>query len=276
LINLTINDNENHMKILVCIKEVVDPSSALSVTPCRTWVEYGHTAEYRMNRYDEYALEEALLIKEAHGDVTVDAVSVGPPRVKETLKRAMGKGADTAVHILYPEQGNTQPGYMDAHLVSSLIAEYAAPLSYDLIFTGVMAEDDMQCTVGPLIAARLDNPCAVSVVAEVLNIKDRTITVDCEMEGGMSESVVLSLPALLTIQSGINQPRYPSLSNMLRSKGQDIATVDPEPGPAVEKRDAGFAISLPVKDSTCNMITGTSEKKAETLATLLRDKMFVK
>jgi len=264
------------MKILVCIKEVVDPSSALSVSPCRTWVESGHTADHRMNRYDEYALEEALLIKEAHSDVTVDVISVGPARVAETLKRAMGKGADTAVHILYPGQGTTRPGYMDAHIVSSLIAEYAAPLSYDVILAGVMAEDDMQCTVGPLIAAHLDIPCAVSVVAEALNLNDRTITVDCEMEGGMSESAVLSLPALLTIQSGINQPRYPSLSNMLRSKAQAIATVDPEPVPAAEKRDAGFSLSLPLKDSTCTMITGTSEKKAETLARLLRDNMFVK
>ena len=264
------------MKILVCIKEVVDPSSDLSVSPCRTWVESGHTAEFRMNRYDEYALEEALLIKEAHSDVTVDVISVGPARVRGTLQRAIGKGADNAVHILYPGRGSAQPGYMDAHVVASLIAEYAAPMSYDVILTGVMAEDDMQCTVGPLIAAHLNIPCAVSVVAEALNPKDRTIIADCEMEGGMSESVALSLPALLTIQSGINQPRYPSLSNMLRSKAQDIATVDPEPGPAAAKRNSGFSISLPLKHSTCAMINGTSEQKAETLARLLRDNMLVK
>ena len=264
------------MKILVCIKEVVDPSSVLSVSPCRTRVESEHSAEHRMNRYDEYALEEALLIKETHNDVTVDVISVGPPRVKDTLKRAIGKGADTAVHILYPDNGNTPTGYMDAHIVSSLIAEHAASISYDLILTGVMAEDDMQCAVGPLIAARLDNPCAVSVVKEVLSMEDHTVTVDCEMEGGMSESVVLSLPALLTIQSGINQPRYPSLSNMLRSKGQKIETIEPALVPAIEKTHVEFSISLPAIDSDCIMMTGTSEKKAETLATLLRDKMFVK
>jgi electron transfer flavoprotein beta subunit len=264
------------MKILVCIKEVIDPSSVLSVSPCRTWVESENSKEYRMNRYDEYALEEALIIKETLDNVTVDVISVGPTGVKDTLKRAIGKGADNAVHILYPDNGNTPNGYMDAHIVSSLIAGHAASISYDLILTGVMAEDDMQCAVGPLIAARLGTPCAVSVVNEVLNTKDHTVTVDCEMEGGLSESVVLSLPALLTIQSGINQPRYPSLSNMLRSKGMEIETIDPKPSPVAEKREVDFTVSIPIKDSDCIYMDGTSEKKAATLAALLRDMMLVK
>ena len=91
------------MKILVCVKEVPEPSSGLGINPDQTWAESGDPAEYRMNRFDEYALEEAILIKESHDNVVVDTVSVGPPRVKDTLKRALGKGADHAVHILYPE-----------------------------------------------------------------------------------------------------------------------------------------------------------------------------
>lgn len=264
------------MKILACIKEVPEPSSELSINSDKTWVDGGDSTEYRMNRFDEYALEEALLIKESFSDVLVDVISVGPPGVKDTLKRAMGKGADRAIHILYPESKKNHSRHMDAWTVSSLIAGYAASETYDLIFAGVMAEDDMQCVVGPLIASNLDIPCAVSVVKEALNTKERTITVDCEMEGGMSESAVLSLPALLTIQSGINHPRYPSLSNMLRSKSQEIATMDPEPFLSAQPAGYTFSVSFPDKASNCIMIDGTANKKADVLLDMLRDKMFLK
>jgi electron transfer flavoprotein beta subunit len=264
------------MKILVCIKEVPEPSSELSINSDQTWVEAGDSTEYRMNRFDEYALEEALLIKESFSDVVVDTISVGPPEVKDTLKRALGKGADHAVHILYPDSQQTNSRCMDAFTVSSLIAGYAASETYDLILAGVMAEDDMQCMVGPLIAANLTIPCAVSVVKERLNTKEHTITVDSEMEGGMSESVVLSLPALLTIQSGINQPRYPSLSNMLRSKSQEIATMDPEFFSPLNTNGYDFSVSFPDKSSNCIMIDGGSDNKADTLFAMLRDKLFLK
>ena len=139
-----------------------------------------------------------------------------------------------------------------------------------------MAEDDMQCMVGPLIAADLCIPCATSVIKETLSNKERAITVDCEMEGGMSEEAVLELPALLTIQSGINHPRYPSLSNMLRSKSQKILTVNSNKFPPLKKSDAVFSVSFPEKATDCTMIDGTTDEKAERLLGILRDKMLLK
>ncbi|MBW1893912.1 MAG: electron transfer flavoprotein subunit beta/FixA family protein [Deltaproteobacteria bacterium] len=267
------------MKILVCIKQVLESASALEINTEKKWIaDDDGSIEYRMNRFDEYALEEAVLIKERFPDVSVDVVSVGPDRVKDTLKRALGKGADNAIHINYPEP-QYDPGYIDSHTVSSLIAEYAAPKQFDLIFAGVMSEDGMHCMVGPLIAASLCIPCAVSVIKEELNREEKTVTADCEMEGGMSEKAILELPALLTIQSGINHPRYPSLSNMLRSKSQKILTIDSDdsdkfsPG---KKGDTVFSISFPERATDCTMIDGTADEKAERLLGILREKTLIK
>lgn len=259
------------MNILVCIKNVPAPSPTLVIDADRHWITDARLSEHAMNRFDEYALEEAILIKESHPNVGVDVVSVGPERVIPTLKRAIGKGADQAVHIDCPE-----PGHIDAHVVSLLITEYAASIGYDLILTGVMSEDAMQYMVGPLIAARLGIPCAVSVVNEVLDRDERTVTVMCEMEGGMSEKAVLGLPALLTIQSGINHPRYPSLSNMLRSKSQKIITIRRESHLDGRTNDPVFSISMPEKAANCNMITGSADEKADELFHMLRDNALFK
>ena len=114
-----------------------------------------------MNRFDEFALEEALLIKEKLPGTLVDALSVGPERASSNVQRALGMGADHGIHILIPSEG-----YMSPFTVASLIAAFARTRNYDLIMTGVMAEDTMACQTGQLIAALLDLPCATSVIKE--------------------------------------------------------------------------------------------------------------
>jgi electron transfer flavoprotein beta subunit len=258
------------VRILVCVKQVPDIESPLTIDDSSLWILEDDRIAYRMNRYDEYALEEAVLIREALGDVTVDAISVGPARVAAALKKSLEKGAINGIHIV-----RKTPGYCPPALTASLIAEYAKGNNYDLIFTGVMAEDDMQCQVGPLIAARLDIPCAVSVMKESMSPEDDTITVECEIEGGASETVRLPIPCLLAIQSGINRPRYPSLSNVLRAKEQKLVEIIPEESVASPMLENVLSLSYPLKSSRGTIIEGSIEQKAEKLLAILHEKSLL-
>jgi electron transfer flavoprotein beta subunit len=259
------------MKILVCIKQVVSTESSLELDSNGKWIQETDVTEFRMNRFDDYALEEALLIKEAYPDVTVDIVSVGPDRVQEVIKKALSKGADNGTHILH-----NKLGYCPPQTIAKLIADFAEKQSYDLILTGVMAEDDMLCQVGPMTAFLLAMPCAVSVIKENLDIRERILTVHCEMESGKVEEVVLPLPALLTIQSGINQPRYPSLSNILRANSQELALVEGYPEEEPDGKDTLLSVAYPAKSSTISMLEGSAEEKAEQLLKIFHNKSLLK
>ncbi|OHD65389.1 MAG: hypothetical protein A2176_15660 [Spirochaetes bacterium RBG_13_51_14] len=258
------------MKILVCVKQVPDSESPIEIDDAHQWIRVDDRASYRMNRYDEYALEEAVLIREAFVDVTVDAISVGPPHTATTLKKSLEKGADNGIHVLI--EGN---GYCPPLLVAACIADFARQNGYDLIFTGVMAEDDMQCQTGPLIAARLGIPCAVSVMKESINTKNTAITVDCELEGGISETIILPIPSLLTIQSGINRPRYPSLSSVLRAKEQALIQLSPDPSFLPVATERLVSISYPEQLLKGTIIEGTPEEKAEKLLGILHEKSLL-
>ena len=259
------------MNILVCIKQVPDLESTLAIDPDAKWILEDDTLKFRINHFDAFALEEAIRIKESFPDVTIDALSVGPARVDNVLKHAISVGVHDGIHIL-TEEG----GYMPPHMTATLIAEYAASKSYDLILAGVMAEDDMLYQVGPMTAALLDIPCATSVVKEQLYPENRTIAVDCEMEGGMTEQVELTLPALLTIQSGINHPRYPSLSNVLRANSQERILIHTDTAEAPGQREKVLSLALPEKSSKGVMLDGTPEEKAEMLLKIFHEKSFLK
>ncbi|MFZ5569222.1 MAG: electron transfer flavoprotein subunit beta/FixA family protein [Thermodesulfobacteriota bacterium] len=258
-------------KILVCIKAVTDLPPLLRMAPDIPWVSDAETGEYRINRFDEFALEEAIRIREKLPHVTVDALSVGPDHIRNALRRAMAIGADNGIHIRHESRG-----FSDAQHVAELIAGYAATGQYDLILTGVMAEDDMQGLVGPFVADLLGLPCATVVVRQDLNLSENTIRVACELEAGLSELVELRLPALLSIQTGINRPRYPSLSNMLRSRTKELTTIDAPPS---EKSRLPFlvnSIQEPVDESRCTFIGGSAEEKAVALLKIFSEKSLLR
>ncbi|MBF0226871.1 MAG: electron transfer flavoprotein subunit beta/FixA family protein [Desulfobacterales bacterium] len=259
------------MKILVCIKQVPNIEAQLNIDNETGWISAYSPVEYRMNRFDEYALEEALKIKESHLDVTIDVISSGPERVIDVLKRAIGMGADNGIHI-----NHLLEGFIPPEVVAELISQYALNQKYDLIFTGIMAEDDMQCLVGPMIAATMNLNCAVSVIQMKLDAKKKIINVICELEGGIHQSIQLSLPVLLTIQTGINKPRYPSLSNMLRAKKQIIQVILAKDLSKQYLKPMYQVVSLPQKSSTIQFIDGSSEEKAEKLLNILYAKSLLK
>jgi electron transfer flavoprotein beta subunit len=259
------------MKILVCVKQVASPETALESDSDEKWIRESDTTEFRLNRFDEYALEEAMLIKEAYPDVTIDAISVGPSRVSEAVKQALSKGAADGIHILRDEKG-----YCHANVTAQLISGYAGPKSYDLILAGVMAEDDMLCQVGPMVASMLNLPCAVSVISEKLDVENHVVEVDCEMEGGMVEKAVLTLPAVLTIQSGINRPRYPSLSNILRANSQELTVIEADYPKKHQVKETLLSFKRPEKSSQTILFEGTAEEKAEKLIKLFHKKALLK
>lgn len=259
------------MKILVCVKQVANPETSLESDPDGRWIQESDTTEFRLNRFDEYALEEAMLIKESYEDVTIDAISVGPSRVSEAVKQALSKGADNGIHILRDEKG-----YCQANITAQMIAGYAASKSYDLILAGVMAEDDMLCQVGPMVASILSLPCAVSVISKKLDFKNHVVEVECEMEGGMAEKAVLMLPAVLTIQSGINRPRYPSLSNILRANSQELTVIEADSSKKHHMKETLLSFKRPEKSMQTIMFEGTAEKKAEKLIKLFHKKSLLK
>lgn len=258
------------MRILVCVKQVPDIESILEIDTAGMWIQETGKVVYRMNRYDEYALEEAVRIKETVSGVTVDALSVGPERVRTTVTKALEKGADNGIHIAL--DGN---GYQSPFRIASAIADYARPRAYDLLFTGVMAEDDMQCQVGPMLAELLGLPSAPAVISETLEPSRETVHVECEMEGGIREQLSLTLPCLLSIQSGINRPRYPSLSNVLRAKKQELITVDANTLALPEPREIMKGLSYPEKPSYGIILEGTPEEKAEKLLRILYEKSLL-
>jgi len=256
------------MRILVCVKQVADTESNLILNNSSSWIEEDNKIAYRMNRYDEYALEEALLIKDAIQGVQLDVVSVGPDRAYSTVKKSLEKGADNGIHIKCDNPALSATG------TSSLIAQYASDKNYDLIFAGVMSEDLMQSQVGPMIAALLSIPCAVSAVKSELKNDLTSIAVGSELEGGIIEKVEITLPCLITVQTGINRPRYPSLSNVMRARSMEVITIDSDLK-TNEIYDEILSVNYPPVFSKGIVIDGSSEEKAVKLLDLFHEKALI-
>lgn len=252
------------MKILVCIKQVPDPNTQVTMDPPSVWFKTDEQTEFCLNRFDECAIEEALLMREAHGNITVDVISIGPPRASAVVKRAMGMGCDHGIHILTHTED-----FLSPFVTAGWIAALAGGKKYDLIFTGMLSEDLMQGQVGVMVSELLDWPCAMSVVHERLGPKQGKIEATREMEGGARQHLEIQLPAVLAIQTGINQPRYPSLSNLLKANRYKIETVDSASFPFVAPRQNVVETSHSPKTRTGRFLTGNLDEKALELYRIL-------
>jgi electron transfer flavoprotein beta subunit len=257
------------MKILVCVKQVPETEAPIAIDPSSKGIETDLINEWKMNRYDEAAVEEALQIREAYPDTIIDIISVGPPRAEIAIKRAIGMGADSGIHIVTDNHGDPDP-----FAVAAWIAEYAC--SYDLVLAGVMSEDAMQGLVGPLIAENLTRPCATAVVYEKLGLKKKRVYIEREIEGGFREQLALNLPAVLTVQTGINQPRYPTLSNLLRANNTKLRKVDATTlTHPIEKLEV-HRLTYPRKLREGLFLQGSQQEKVEQLLRLLHEKSFIR
>jgi len=203
------------MKILVCIKQVPDMASRFKVNGEGTWYDEIDLA-FRMNEYDEYAVEQAVQIKEQQGnapDITV--LSIGPDRIVEMIKKALAMGCDRGVHIQDPASFRKDPWQ-----IASTIAAFSRDKNFDLIFFGMQSQDRGSGQVGALTAEILGIPCVTTVIG--LAVADGTITAKRELEGGLKAVVKLKAPAAFTCQMGLNTPRYPTLPNIMKAKKKEL------------------------------------------------------
>ncbi len=252
------------MKLLVCIKQVLDSNTRLRIDPNGCAVADG-PLKYWMNHADEFAVEEGIRIREAFPGTTLDVITVGPDRAEQVLERAMGMGADAGVHIRASEEISLSP-----LTLAVWMAHYARERAYDLIFTGVMAEDDMQGQVGPMLAECLELPCATSVMFQAIHPERGVVYVEREIEKGRRDTLEMDLPALLTIQTGINRPRYPSLSNLIRARQQEPRVVNAWELPSVAQREKIVKADIPGKSRAGVRLEGTSREKAVQLIERLK------
>jgi len=223
-----------------------------------------------MNRFDECAVEAAVRIKEQFPGTCIHILSVGPERSETVIRRAIGMGADHGTHIVTPSGG-----FVDPSILAGWMATLREASGADLILCGAMSEDLMQGQVGPLLAECLSLPCATAVMHVKIMPTGEDVQVEREIEGGYREVVVLQLPALLTIQTGINQPRYPTLSNLLRANKLVLKTLHADGIDAPPPLQGVKQVTLPRKLREGVFLEGSTAQKAEQLITILSDRSFL-
>ncbi|MBI1955997.1 MAG: electron transfer flavoprotein subunit beta/FixA family protein [Acidobacteria bacterium] len=207
------------MKILVCLKQVPAKDSPLRVREDSAWIREDDLS-YEINEPDSYALEEALQLKEKHGGEVV-VCSVGTARVQQVIREALAKGADRAIHIEDDSRSK-----VDSFFTARLIAQAIRREGFDLILTGLQSDDLGLGQTGVMLAELLGLSHA-TIIMEVQVLSGR-VKVKRELEGGWFQWVEMPLPALLTIQSGINKPRYATLKGIKASRTKEIRHLTPE------------------------------------------------
>lgn len=206
------------MKLLVCIKQVPDLESRFKPDSAGVWYNEADLA-FRMNEYDEYAVEQAVQLREKLGDGTeLTVLSIGPDRVVEVIKKALAMGCDNAVHIQDPLASGKDPWQ-----VASIISAFAKDKGFDIIFTGMQSQDRGSAQVGVTVAEQLGFACTTTIVG--FDYDNGTISAKRELEGGIKGSVRLKTPALVTCQLGLNVPRYPTLPNIMKAKKKEITAI---------------------------------------------------
>jgi electron transfer flavoprotein beta subunit len=206
------------MKIIVAIKQVPLRDSPLRVDSSGKWINESDLS-FEINEPDAYALEEALQLKEKHaGEVVV--LCAGPERAAQTIREALAKGADRAIHI---ETGEL--AMLDTLGVAKLLAAAVAPEKPDLILTGLQSDDLGSGQTGVVMAELLGVPHATIIMQA--EVREATIRVKRELENGWFQHIEMPLPAVLTMQSGSNKLRYATLMGIKKAKNKEIRRVTP-------------------------------------------------
>lgn len=255
------------MKVLVCIKQVPDMESKFKVATNNIWYEDTDLA-YRINEYDEYAVEQAVRFKEEVGDCDVTVLSIGPDRVKEAIKKALAMGCDRGVHI------NDNEYYMkDPYQKASVIAEFSKDKGFDIIFTGLQSQDRGSAQVGVLLGELLDLPVVTTIVA--FEYKDGEVTVKRELEGGKKGIVKVKVPAVFTCQLGLNEPRYPTLPNIMKAKKKELLTIELDELLKTEPLVSTTKMGFPEKKGGATILEGDVSELVEKVVQILKEKSLV-
>ncbi len=248
------------MKIAVCIKQVVTREWPLRVDDAKTWVR-DRDASFELNEPDAYALEEALRLKEKHGGEVV-VCSAGPARLAQVIREALARGADRAIHV-----ESDALAIADARVIAEALAAAIRPEAFDLVLTGLQSDDQGFGQTGVVLAELLGFSHA-TIIMEVEARHDE-LRVKRELESGWSQWITVPVPALLTIQSGINQLRYATLKGIMAAKKKEIRKVTPEAGVTTSYRI--LELYVPEKGKQTRFIKGSPAEAARQLVRHLRE-----
>lgn len=246
------------MKIIVCIKRVVDTETRVKIGPDGKSIDLGGV-QYITAPYDEMAVEKAIQLRDGAGEGTVTVLTVGPAAATKELRTALAMGADEAVHVICEEA-------LGAAATTTALKAALAGREYDLLLCGKQATDEDDAAVGPMLAAALDHPCVA--FAHGLAIEDGKAVVEREIDGE-TEILEVDLPAVITAQKGLAEPRYPGLKGIMAAKKKPLANVD-----LVQGEDTTEVVSLELPPARGEMVSiePTADGMRSLLESLRNDK----
>mgnify|MGYP006281589405 CR=1 FL=1 len=256
------------MKVLVTVKEVAEVADDFEIEGLEIPETY---LEYDLNEWDDYAVEAAVRIAEDRDDVEVVAATIGPERSEETIRMALAKGADRAIRVW--DDALAEADLLDPTTTARILAAVAEDEDPDLVLSGVQAADVGFGATGVALADLLDMGWAA--VVNDMKLEDGDASVRRELEGGVEELTTVSLPAVLTIQTGINEPRYASLRGIRQAQRKELAVhtlADLDLDPSLVDDDLVLAgMAKPESESDATIFEGGAEETAAELETVLRD-----
>jgi len=260
------------MKIAVCIKQVPPREWQPRLNDDKTWIRE-QDVSYEMNEPDAYALEEALTPREQHGGEVV-VCSAGPARVQQVIREALARGADRAIHV-----DDDRLAAADAFVTADALAAAMTEERFDLVLTGLQSDDLGQAQTGVVLADRLGMPHSTIIMDVQVegpstgSGQGASLRVKRELEGGWFQWIAMPLPALLTIQSGINQLRYATLKGIMAAKKKEIKKVGMPPD--LRPTQTIVSLDVPTRAKQTHMITGSASDAAKELTRLLREEARV-
>ena len=252
------------MKIAVLVKQVPGGDSQLRINDNQNWVNEENVT-FITNESDNYAIEEALQIIEKLGYGEVVAVSLGPERVKRTLREALSKGVNRGIHI-----GESYPYSSDPLEIAKIITKVIKEEKFDLILSGLQSDDSGFGQVGVLIGEILGMTTATLVMETELT--DENLRVKRELESGWFQWVTLTLPASITVQSGINNLRYPSLKGIMGAKKKETNVLTPN---LENVKQSAKKVYVPQSDKQTVMIEGSVDQVVDKLVETFRNEIKV-
>ena len=252
------------MKIAGLIKQVPGSDSSLPILSDQSWINE-EAITYVMNESDNYALEEALQLREKNGDGEVVVISLGPDRVQKVIREGLAKGADRGIHIQVDSAGAVDP-----LVTASSIANAIKEEKFDLIFSGLQSDDIGMGQTGIILGEILGMSTASLVMATELS--ENRIKVKRELEAGFFQWVTMTLPSSVTIQSGLNTPRYPSLKGIMGAKKKEINVLTPG---ASEPKQSMNKVYVPQSEKQTVMIEGSVDEIVDKLIETFRNDIKV-
>lgn len=255
------------MKIAVLVKQVPGSETALPILGNHNWIDE-EKVSFVMNPPDNFAIEEALLIKERAGHGEVVIVSMGPVRVQKVIREGLAKGADRGIHLEEDGQIQTDPLTI-AKSISSILKDE----NFDLVLTGLQSDDTGMGQTGILIGEMLG--MSTGTLAMETNVQENVIRVKRELESGWFQWVKFPLPASISIQSGLNTPRYPSLKGIMGAKKKEIKVVSPSDHQTGSISQSIDKVFVPQTSKQTEIIKGDADSAVTRIVEILKSDIKV-